>query len=400
MNKIKSLAEKHYYSVFFFLFIIIYSYVVPGVLQPWESVDVTQSFHAVDYSMGFCSRFLPGVVYQFLFGAVNEKTLNLYMTALMVLFFFGLSLVLEKFILAVNSEYRFAAMVILLFFLTGPATFSIYIHTLGMLDVYWVFAALLFIVLLSRKETYFLLFIPFVLCVLVYYVTWICYIPFFIILILYKISVVKTKKEKVYLWAALLICIIAAASLTLYFALFERENLTYTLEEFIDVLKSRGIDYYRYYAESMYYDGYGGLEDPNASVFSELIARLGLNFSWFYSLSKVSVVILLLPAVSFIYKFFFKQISQCDNTLRKFSYICMLLLFPGTLVFSFFTSTDFIRWTGHAFLPLISSFIYVLHCEGNDALRNVKAGFEKQDFKAVLIYLAFYMSIVYDPYII
>ena len=91
MSKIKSLTEKHYYSLFFFLFILIYSFVVSGGMRPWSSIGLTQSFHAVDYSMGFCARFLPGAVYQFIFGAVNETTLNLYLSVLMIVFFFVLS---------------------------------------------------------------------------------------------------------------------------------------------------------------------------------------------------------------------------------------------------------------------------------------------------------------------
>lgn len=398
MTKIKSLIEKHYYLLFFFLFILVYSCVVPGGLKPWQTIGVTQSFHAVDYSMGFCSRFFPGAIYNFLFGAVEEQTLNLYMSFLMIAFFFVLSILLEQFVLSVESKYRFVAVVILMFFLTGPVTFSIYIKTLGMLDVYWVFAALLFFVLLSRKETWFLLFIPFVICVLTYYVTWLCYLPFFVIILLYKISITKTKKDKVYLWVALSVSVIIAVALTLYFVFFEKSNLTYTVEGFIDALNAKGSDSYKYYSEVLYYYGYEAPVDVN--IFDELLTRLSLSSVSLLHLSKISLVILIVPVVSFVCKFFYKQIKQCDVKLKKFSYFCMVLLFFCTYISSFLTSTDYVRWTAHACLPLFVSFIYVLYNEGSEVWSFVKESFEKINFKMILIYLVFYMSVVYDPYYI
>ena len=396
MTKIKSLCEKHYYSVFFFLFILVYSCIVPGGLRPWETIEVTRCFHAVNYSMGFCSRFLPGAIYNFIFGAVDETTLNLYLSVLMVVFFFVLSLFLERFILSVDREYRFVAMIVMLFFVTGPATFSIYIKVLGMLDVYWVFAALLFFILLSKKQTWIFLFVPFLLCVLTYFVTWICYIPFFILIILYKISITDTKKEKVYLWLSLFIAAAGAVIITLYFAVYEKGNLVYTVDEFIDIINSQGIKETAYYTESMYYNIDGTAYTGN--IFKELLVRASINFIGFNAFTNIPLYLLVAPVVAFIYKFFIKQISVTSNKLKKFSYVCMMLLFVGTFVFSFAFSTDFVRWLGHAFLPLFTGFIYVLHNEGREAWEYVDVCINKSNIKKVITFLVFYALIVYDPY--
>lgn len=398
MTKIKSLCEKHYYSVFFFLFILVYSCIVPGGLRPWETTSVTQSYHAVDFSMGFCSRFLPGAIYNFLFGAVNERVLNIYLAVLMIAFFFVLSLLLEKFILGVDSKYRFIAMVLVMFFITGPATFSIYIKLPGMMDTYWLLAGLLFFVLLSKKQTWFLLFIPFVICALVHHATWLCYIPAFVLIALYKISVTQKKKEKAYLWGTLFLAVVASIALTIYLVFFERDNLVYTVEEFIDVLSAKGANHYTYYAESFYYYGYAEYE--STSVFEEMLFRISTNFVSFNSLSRISVIVLLMPLVIFIYKFFIKQINTDRNKLKKFSYVCMLLLVPCSIVATSFLSTDLIRWVDHAFLPLFASFLYVLYNEGAEAWECVKDDFQKINIKTVLIYFVFYMSVVYYPYIV
>lgn len=398
MAKMKSMLENHYYSVFFFLFLLIYSFVVPGEMKLWETYELTRSFHAVDFSMGFCSRFLPGAVYNFLFDSFSDQTMNIYLSVLMIGFFLALSIFLEKFMLNVDSGYRFAALLVLLFFLTGPATFSIYIKVLGMLDVYWVFTALLFLALLSKKATWPFLFVPFLLCVVIYYVTWLCYIPFFIIIILYKISLTETKKDRIYLWVSLIASVIVSVALTVYLVLFEKDNLVHTAYEFADILNSKGIDYTLYYEESLFY-----LVDDTVlagNIFDELLSRLSGIFEGFNLFTRIPLVMLLAPVVITIYKFFFKQISECNSTLKKISYSCMLLLFAGTIVSSFFTSTDFVRWAGHAFLPLFASFIYVLHNEGTVAWEYISKGFEKQPLRLIIIFLVFYAMVVYDPYLV
>ncbi|MBE6775110.1 MAG: hypothetical protein E7543_02855 [Ruminococcaceae bacterium] len=398
MTKYKAMLEKHYYSVFFFLFLLIYSCAVPGELKPWEIYGVTQSFHAVDYSMGFCSRFLPGAIYSFFFDSYDEQLMNIYLSVLMIVFFFILSIFLEKFMLNVASEYRLIALVILLFFITGPATFSIYIKVLGMFDVYWVFSALLFFILLSKKETWFLLFIPFLICVLTYYVTWLCYIPLYIIIVLYKISVTEKKNDRAYLWSSLVFSVIASVALTIYFVLFEKENLTYSADEFVNVLNSRGDIYTGYYEECLYYH-YNDMV-LTGNIFEEFMFRLSINFDYFNMFLPIPLYLLLAPVVVLVYRFFFKQISICGSKMKKFSYVCMLLLFAGTLVSTFFMSMDFVRWAGHAFLPLFTGFVYVLHNEGSAAWETVKEFFEKYPLRNIIVFLIFYAAVVYDPYLV
>lgn len=397
MTKAKTLFEKHYYALFFFLFIIAYSCVIPGELKPWRTDGLTLSYHAVDYSMGFCSRFLPGAIYNFLFNSITEEKVSLYSSALMIIFFAVLSIFLEKFMNNVSAEYRFTAIVVLLFFLTGPATFSIYVKVLGMLDVYWVFAAALFIILLSKKETYFLLFLPFLLCVLNYYVTWLCYIPFFAIITLYKISTLTSKKEKIYLWISLIFSLVIAFGLSLYLVIYEKDNLTYTLEEFNEIFNAYGINP-EYYTISMYYQ----VQDTAyvGDIFTELFIRLKINLKMADIENKIPLFLLITPIVTFIYSFFFKQIKQCKERLKQLSYLCMILLFAGTMIISLIATTDLIRWTGHAFLPLFTSMLYVLYKEGDSAWIYIKENLGKYSLPTLLIYLLFYASVVYDPYFV
>ncbi len=401
MAKVKSLIEKHYYALFFFIFVMVYSCVIPGELKLWKTDELTLSFHAVDYSMGFCSRFLPGAIYNFFFDSISERQASIYLTVLMVVFFAVLSVLLERLMLNVDSEYRFTALVVLLFFLTGPSTFAIFINVLGMLDVYWVFAAILFFILLSNKHTHFLLFVPFLICILVYYVTWLCYIPFFAIIVLYRISISETKKEKSILWVSLIVSVVSALGLTLYFVIFEKGNLTYTLDEFLSIFYSKNVDP-AYYGQSIYYYDIHSDQQYGTSKFilEELYIRLSVNFKISNLYNKIPLFLLLLPIVAFIYKFLLRQIKSCDIALKKFSFVCMMLLFAGTMAVSVIATTDLIRWTGHAFLPLFAAFLYVLYNEGDLAWMCLKENLSKYSFKTVMVFLIFYASVIYNPYFV
>ena len=66
MIKLKNLVIRHKIALSFFAFIVIYNFVF--VDKPFEFsslCDVTYAYHLVDFSVGFCTKLLPGAIYNF-----------------------------------------------------------------------------------------------------------------------------------------------------------------------------------------------------------------------------------------------------------------------------------------------------------------------------------------------
>lgn len=127
MQRLKNAFYEHRFGLFFFVFLMAYSFIVSGNMQVWKVDDLTYSFHVVDFSMGFCTKLLPGAVCNFLFDEVTEAKVSTYLNILVAFCFLLVSLLLEKIVLSTGKEYRTPLIFLIAFFLTGPATFSIYI---------------------------------------------------------------------------------------------------------------------------------------------------------------------------------------------------------------------------------------------------------------------------------
>lgn len=388
---------------------MVYSFVVPGEFKLWEADDAVLAIHAVDFGMGFCSKLLPGAVYNLFFDSVGTLKTSLYLSALLIGFFIILSFLLEKFILKVEPQHRKTAFIILAFFLTGPATFAIHVYYPGMLDMYWVFCALLLFLLLSKKQLTPLMFLPFVLCVTIYFASLICFIPFFVIIILYKISCTQEKKEKVQLWSMLIVSSIAAVGLGIYFAVCEERNLIYSMEEFHELYSSRGTDNFFYFDRSLYkYLDNSNLMEfvPNVPkwlypypIICEIIIRVSHTFAKVSIPDKLIIAAIIMPIIAFIFSFLKNQIkANKTNKLKAFSFVCMILLPFATMVCALLFSEDVVRWIGNSFLLLFTSFIYILYKEGQDARQLVEERISKIPLTTIILYLTFYAFIVYHPY--
>ena len=127
MQRLKNAFYEHRFGLFFFVFLKAYSFIVSGNMQVWKVDGITYSFHVVDFSMGFCTKLLPGAVCNFLFDEVTEAKVSTYLNILVAFCFLLVSLLLEKIVLSTGKEYRTPLIFLIAFFLTGPATFSIYI---------------------------------------------------------------------------------------------------------------------------------------------------------------------------------------------------------------------------------------------------------------------------------
>lgn len=412
MSEVKRFCNDHNISVFLFCFIVLYSIFIAGEVQIPIISDVIFSYHAVDFSMGFCSKLIVGAIYNFFFDTVKDEYILIFESILLVGFFITLSVLLEKFIYAIEPKYRKAAFILVLFFLTGPCTFSMYVKQIGMLDVYWLFACAFFFIFLSNKKLYLFMIPLFLGTLMVHYGAIFSYIPFFVIIMLYKISCCEDKKERNMLWIVTVLSSVLAIALFIYLLLFEQDNVTYTLSEFSEIMKERGVTYNRYYEYALYRDGgeqaanYPELEkyfNTNVSTAESLINLLIIQF-W-VTLKSVSFtqdilpLVLISPIMFVIYKYI-SVIFRRDkkNYVKRFSLFCLVVLFWLTYIVSTFTSMDDLRWITHSFFPLFTSLLYILYIDRNnveDFFENIVNNIPKN---LILIYFIFYGVITIVPY--
>lgn len=413
MGKIKAFTRKHYYGLCLFAFLFIYCAVVPSEGRPWIVNDATYSFYAIDFSIGFCSRVIQGALYNLIFRIPDYLTVSIYLMVIFIITFGAVSYLAERFIKSVDAQYRKSAIIITLFFLTGPATFAVLVPVFGMIDVFWVFAAALSMLCLQKKKLYFLVVPLTVFMVLVYYGATLCYIPFLAIVLLYKISMTEEKKEKRYLIAVFVAMVALTIFLTVYFVVFERSNLTMTMEEFGEFLMSRGVSegdlYYYNFSYYRHLDGFeenGFLEIPEfdagsspAEVIKVLFQQAWISiFVKEFTYVTPLVAALILPVLVFIYKFlimFFKKAK--GNNLKRFSLFCGMALFPFVIVAGFCFSTDVVRWIGNAFLPTLALFMYIIYKERAWAMELVHGTLNNIGTTTLIPYYLVYSLTVFLP---
>ncbi len=392
---------------------IIYSAFVSEGFKLWVPGPGVLAIHAVDFGLGFCSRLLPGAIYNLFFDKVDSVRTTAYVAVLMVIFFIVLSLILEKFLLSIKSEDRKTALILLIFFLTGPSTFAIHMYYPGTFDMYWTFAAVLLFILLSKKQSTLFVFLPFVLCIMVYYASLISFIPFFVIIILYKISCCESQKEKRTLWGVLTFSLVVTIALGIYLAFFEVYNLKYTVDEFHKIYSAKGTDNFNYYDRSLfknvgfeddlhiYYEMLEGTNSKLVRLWTEVLYRIRITFSDLTLRDKSTIFAVILPAAAFIFSFLLNQIKenrQSGKKLKAFANFCMIVLPFFTVIISLMFSEDLVRWTAHAFVNLFSGFLYILYKEKEDVWCWVKNKLSKIPFSLIILYFIFYASVVYHPY--
>ena len=410
MAKAKRFFNSH--RIFFGLFfsLLVYEILVGGHLSKWEVNEHFITFYTVDFGLGFCSRFLPGAVYRFLFRETSVATASLFSAALLLLFFAGVCLLLEKLVKRAPEEHRLPCLFCVGLFLTGPAGVSLFVRWLGVLDFYWVFAVLLFFIFLSHKRLYFLIPLPFALCCFVHYGAMVCYIPMMAILLLYKAAVVPDRREKKYLLTAFAVGVALAIGTAGYFMLFEKQNLVYPVLEFNRILRSRGANYTYYYDYDLYRVAVSEAGevvsiDPQTDLpfFGRLLhavrAQIDTTFGEGFksgSMLELSLAGLALAPVLAGCGFSVKallSVKEKKNGLRTFSLLLLLPLFLLTLTFGTFFSTDTFRWLTHLILPQLAALLYVSYYEGNVIFAEIKRRFAFVPPPAAAAYLVLFAAL-------
>lgn len=365
--------QRHRCALFFFLYVVLYNFIITNRCQIWQVSLSAHTFHLVDYSVGFCTRVLPGAIYQGLFGVHGNRTItSVYETLLLLLFFLVLAFVLETVLNHVDESDRVIGLFVIILFLSGPCTFSIFVDELGMLDVYWVFFALLFFLCLKSKWARWL--IP-ALCFAVLLVNlsaMISYIVMFFIVMLYKMMTEEKKKSWIILFSLSLVVTLATF---FYFLRFETSNLLLTMDEFNAMLDRKGGGYKIYYDYYFYGETWEQelrlLTVPDAGIgklFVNLINKIIVNytivmqdFAFDYFAGSFFCLVTILPVVVCIYKGIIAAIKmEQTNRKKNFALVLMLVQFPFTVILGGLFSIDLMRWISHAFIILFAMFLFLV----------------------------------------
>ena len=407
MEKVKSFAKEHKYGLVCFLFLVAYSLLFKnGVLNELDTT-LTYSIYTMDYSVGFCTRVLPGVIYNLIFDELNTKNVTVYYYMLIALSYIPLSYLAEKFFKALEKTNGKVAVLIALFIPAVYCCCSFVGDLFTLLDFYWLLSMLLFFVFISNKKLY--PFIPavFLFAIMCHSACALSYIPMFVLVLLYKVICCEDKKERRILIAVLTVSFVSSVSLFFYMQLFETGNLNYTAEEFHKMMTDKGATYTDYIEFPFFKDVY----DENSSYKNAVMQSESKVIDIDYSKSPLSVLIqtvvlqiqinlivsnhtydwkycvAYIPLVLFIIRLFIERLVIKDiNKGKKFIYVNSVLLFFFVLASGLLLSTDTTRWIGHAVIILFSVFAYMLTQEEAFAKRTVES-VESLSPAVVLIYL-------------
>ena len=390
MQKLKGFLREHRYFFGIFVFTVLYHFVVTGACALWRLSVPAQGYYALDYSIGFSDRILPGAIYNLFVGDFSVRALSVYHTVLLLIFFFVLSIVLERLFLSAGSRNIVFCIIAVLLFLTGPCTFSIFVHYLGMVEFYWVLFALIFFLFLAYRPLQFGV-VPLCLLVLLVSVVGIMtFVPFFCILLLYKLSMEKTKIGKRILFCVFLLCVCVSIPFALYLLAQGKNNFAYSFEEVHALLVEKGVvnpaytEYFLFhrvdYGENMDYL----LNDSLVVEYSAVLSGLsgGIKTIVYELLLQIRVVFLmsahrewsnllfvgLLTApvwIAILYYLIQKIRDRTADRLMRFSLFCMIALFFLVIMMGIVMSVEHTKWFSFSFLMLFGGFMYIYFTDGS-----------------------------------
>lgn len=375
------------YSAGIFTFLVAYSLTaVCGFSLPRVSASL-YAFHVVDFGMGFCSKLLPGAVFSFFVREPSPAAASVFDAALLMLFFAGVAALLGKRLRDALQRPRDGELLLLFLFLTGPASFAIYASEPGFVDFYWLIFALLFLFFLSNKYLYLLILPLPALCILTHFSALLCAIPFFAVILLYKLTECGTKGEKTLLASVGALSLAAAAALFLYLLLNEKNNLVYSMSEFDAILKSRGAEVTSYFdyvfygsgetVERVAESGYTPIDASGGGIIIKALAAVRNQIRWNAALldkagwqvlpGRIALLLLVSPLAALLLGFVFKGVGRNRSFLRKLAYITAGAAFFITLVFGMVFSTDYSRYVTLSVLPLFTFTLYAAFRERDAA---------------------------------
>ncbi len=416
------------YTALFFVFFVFNSVVAVGHFSlPKLAHPPNYTIHLFDFSFGFCTRFLTGQLYRwFTGGDYNPYKIEAYNRVLLVIAFLMISALLSRAVKSVPEKDRRLYVLVGLFYVSGPLTFSLFSIGLGIVDTLWLIFIPLFLFLLGNKYLKFaapLLVLP---IILTHFSALICYMVLVFFVLIYLASSQKEKREKTVYWGIFAVTFVAAAVLAVYFATHEYSNAVYTVDEMHRQIMQRSqigeftdthyIDFDVYKIATIAKDSYPyeKLTDdvliPEGSRVPAVIARF-INAAWpnmnchlhyYFDQKGIPVeltgdilqTVFFLPVWVFIIRYWLHRIKiarEEGNLVQRLLFALAIAYIPVILIFWFLFSMDYFRYYNHTVIIEGAFLIYVMFKNPTDTAEWLKARFGAYNRALLYIYAAIYL---------
>ncbi len=341
----------------------------------WQISPVAYEIHAVDYSIGFCSKLLPGAIYHLLIGKYDTTSLTFYIHTVTVLFMFLMSCLFQRVCYEIRDNKVFVFVLAVLLVPGCTITFNHLLLAEGYFDIYWIifFSAALLMV----RNRFTRLVIP-ALCflmVLVHYGSFLSFVPLLLLIVLLKAVKAENVYDRKSYELIFAIALIVSTASFLYFVINETANLKIAdYEAFKAFLRTRGVDRSDYFSWYLFkntdvitvldIDSNRAMEEilnggDQVSKFSQIAHAIFALFKWTVVSSEYLYYIPLLFYVSPLFVISTVLVARyiklfAANRLEKIIAVLLLLIPFLDAVEIFVASIDTQRWIGHAVLSLFT----------------------------------------------
>lgn len=417
MAKVRQKINEHRYGLIFFgvlsvLYLVYFDFNLTEI-----GTSFTYSLYVVDYSFGFCSRFLPGAIFNFLCNDISEQKMYFYLNFLMFMTFGVISLLAEKILEKTEKASRDICFWIIICMLVCFNTCYNSALLTGFLDIHWFFAVVTFFVCLSEKKLYAFIPVTFVFSIMVQFYSILNYIPLCILVLLYKIFLCNDKKEKSVLWIITIISGFLSVGILLYMMMFETQNVI-GHEEFINRLAERGVTDYEYLEFSFFRTQTGEMFFSNETIqqikesgknvivdlqqenkfllmIQIIVQQIQIHLMVTDHLYYLPEAIIHIPLILFVIGTLFNCVrGKLYSKQKKFVFVNIILLFFVSLILTLLLATTTIRFVGHSTLVLVIFFAFAVFYDDN--YRNYIFGIlNKVPKEAMITYIILYNGALY-----
>ena len=199
-----------------------------------------------------------------------------------------------------------------------------------------------------------------------------------------------------------------------YFIQFESENAVYPVEEFNEILRSRGVVFPEYLDSTLYrmtdssiatpvYEHARYTVDPSSTGLVRFVQWI-LYYVWAaisfpQQYTRLWYLILLeLPIAGLLIGLLVSYFRQEKSRALRFSVIIMILLFFGTSAVGFLFSSDTFRWMAHAVIDLFICTFAVIYFDWREGFQKAKHIFKRVGIPLPAVYGLVYALTSMDPY--
>lgn len=378
MQKIKNAVFEHRFGLFFFIMLTFFGFLIMDPFKVISAKSVAYSFYCVDFTFGFCTKLLPGAIYNLIVGVYNEIAISIYVKVLAIVTTIVIAFFFERLLYKRMPEER-KELFFIFSFSTIIICFSFFeAGLIYLLDLHWIIATLFILICLSNKKLYIFIPIGLVYAIMTHYISIICYVAVSLLILLYKAYNEENKKERIFLFSLFIFSVILSSGLFLYMLIYELDNLTISYPQMMNVLEARGVgqtDYYRFaffrdLVEEIFHDRYtdetiGWISDIDQNqpmikiMIDTVIQQFRINAYLSDHKSVAPSVFVFIPGIMVITGNLLQRIKAA-RVFEKLIYLAGLALFAFILMFGLLFSTDTIRWIGNAMLVLIIFYVSVV----------------------------------------